>query len=256
MNQRKSFLMGILVTMFAISMFWVGTAFASTGCFTDTNGNPYEVAICWLKANKIVGGTTFNPNNAATRAVVAQWLYKQVQIPPTTGAFQITVGPASWVLNSGAVNGSMTYFTDAFRMTASSGWTNVQVSPQIPNLIYGRIPELTAVEICSSGTPSQYIDNAGVQVYGMGATSPGLIVNKYNQTDRTTNGCFKITLDTPLLLGNSRWVSLYLNSRFVSSGNLDVYRATFFLKPSAYKAMPISDQVPASTTGYTEGAAP
>ena len=82
----------LLLSVLVFSAFRVGTVYAATGCFTDTNGNPFEVAICWMKENGIVGGTTFKPNNAATRATVAQWLFKQAQIPPTKGAILITPG--------------------------------------------------------------------------------------------------------------------------------------------------------------------
>jgi len=255
MKQYKPFLLGILVTVLALSMFWVGVAFAATGCFTDTNGHPFENAICWMKSNGIQGGSTFKPNNAATRATVAQWLFKQSQIPPTQGAYTVTLGAANWVRNGSSANGTIAYFTDLLRLNASSSTMNVQVNPSLPNHLYGRIPQITGAQLCASGTASQFIDSATLRVYELGA-SPVVLVDKSDPVDRTSTGCVSLTLDSPMLLGNNRWVSFFITGKFLSSGNLDIYQMTFFLSPTGLKIMPEVDLPQDFLPGTVEGAAP
>ncbi|MBL8062646.1 MAG: S-layer homology domain-containing protein [Anaerolineales bacterium] len=66
----------LLALVFGIS---VGQAYASTGCFTDTNGHWAETFICWMKDNGITSGTgggAYSPNNNVTRAEMAVFMQK------------------------------------------------------------------------------------------------------------------------------------------------------------------------------------
>ena len=80
--------MAVLLVVFS-----AGQAYASTGCFTDTNGHWAEAAICWMKDNGIttgIGGGLYGPENNVTRAQMAVFMKAQAEIPPSTGDIYVT----------------------------------------------------------------------------------------------------------------------------------------------------------------------
>lgn len=58
MKGKNMIMAGGLLALVPVG-FWAGVAYTATGCFTDTNGHWAEQAICWMKQNRLVGGTLF-----------------------------------------------------------------------------------------------------------------------------------------------------------------------------------------------------
>lgn len=79
MKQYKPYLFGALLMVLFFASFSFGTAYATTGCFPDTNGHWAETFICWLKDNGISSGYgdgTYKPENSVTRAEMSVFLQK------------------------------------------------------------------------------------------------------------------------------------------------------------------------------------
>ena len=88
---------GLALAAFLILAFGVGVgnAYASTGCFNDTNGHWAETFICWMKDNGITtgtGGGNYSPEGNVTRAQMAVFMAKQAEIPPSTGTTLVNAG--------------------------------------------------------------------------------------------------------------------------------------------------------------------
>ncbi len=72
---------GIAMAVFFALAFGIGVgqAYATTGCFTDTNGHWAETFICWMKDNGIttgIGGGNYGPEDNVTRAQMAVFMQK------------------------------------------------------------------------------------------------------------------------------------------------------------------------------------
>ena len=89
---------GIMLTM-VVATFNMRQTYAATGCFLDTNGNPFEAYICWLKENGIsngTGGGYYSPNDGVTRGQMAAFLQRQHEVPPSTGDILVSSGFSNW----------------------------------------------------------------------------------------------------------------------------------------------------------------
>jgi len=113
MKQYKGFLLGVLVTVLASTLFWAGTVYATTGCFPDTNGHWAETFICWMKDTGISSGYpdgTYKPANNVTRAEMAVMLQKAVELPPSIGEIRINTGAGNWK-QTGTASGTLTLYS-------------------------------------------------------------------------------------------------------------------------------------------------
>ena len=80
MKYKNLLLIGtIMASLFVSLSLAVGNAYATTGCFTDTNGHWAETFICWMKDNGITTGTgsgNYSPEANVTRAQMAVFMQK------------------------------------------------------------------------------------------------------------------------------------------------------------------------------------
>jgi hypothetical protein len=240
--RSKTFLKIAILVILIAAAFRVGTAYAATGCFTDTNGHPYEVAICWLKANGIVSGTTFSPNTAATRATVAQWLYKQVQIPPTTGVILITPGNAEWhkYLSTDDIN-FKNYSNQIYLSKATTGNAYLTLQPSIPTALYGRSLKLLGVELCYTAAGNAYLDYLEINTFTSTDGSGTRVVRFSDITDRSDSACRYYVLSTPFTLTSKSGANIYINVSWSTPGvDFIIARTTFVLQATAAKTVPPS----------------
>ncbi len=246
MKSTKPFVLGssialILIVLIAAA-FQVGTAYAATGCFTDTNGHPFETAVCWLKANGIVGGTTFKPNNAATRGTVAQWLYKQSQIPPTTGMILVTPGNSEWRKFSDGDNITMSNFSSATHVTkASAGTAFLSLQPSLPTALYGRSLKLLGVEFCYTSASSAFLSYVEINTF-TSTTGAGTRSMRFSDTtNRLDSACRYYVLPTPAILTAKDGANIFIQVQWdVSSQNFIIARTTFVLQPTGIRTIPPS----------------
>src|SRR6266540_2592889 len=127
MKQYRGFLLGMLVTVLAATLFWAGTAYAATGCFPDTNGYWAESFICWLKEHGITAGYgdgTYKPDNSITRGEMAVMLQRASNVPPSIGEIRLNAGPNSWDIEGTQPAPLTTYrYADYTGFTSSVGST-------------------------------------------------------------------------------------------------------------------------------------
>jgi hypothetical protein len=229
MKHAKTFLLAVMTSVmllvFMISAFWVGNAYAAAGCFPDTDGHWAEPFICWMKENGIAAGYadgTYRPNNGVTRAEAAVFLNKQAEIPPSSGSYQVVVGPTGWQRNGPLTDGDLYYFTNVLRMNNTApGIIGIQTSPTLPSMIFGRIPEITGVKICSSGTASQYIEYSVLSIFQVTDSGTFNVATAVDTTNHQSTGCYTLTLDTPVLLAATlSWKALNQDSQKAKRRNL------------------------------------
>ena len=120
---KRKILIILLAVVLLAAVFVVGRASAAASCFTDTYLHWAEIYICWLKSNNISTGYpdgSFQPENYIKRGEMAKLIRLQAEIPPTSGNFQLVVGPGDWVRNSTSTNGEIIYYSNALRVSACS----------------------------------------------------------------------------------------------------------------------------------------
>jgi hypothetical protein len=238
-------LSALLLVVLLATAFGVGTAFAATGCFLDTNGHIYETAICWLKANGIVSGTIFSPNTAATRATVAQWLYKQSQIPPTKGVILISAGNTGWHSAYHYDNFLFDHFpTSTIITNPSTGDGNFFLEPDIPIALYGRKLQLLGVEFCYTASASAQLDFLDVNILNSSAGFGNSYQKFVDNTLRSDNACRYNVLPTPYTLTADDSVVLRINIHWVNANYpFTITRTTFVLRPTGSKVYAPADSL-------------
>jgi hypothetical protein len=229
----------VLLFLLIASAFLVGKAYASTGCFTDTNGNVNEVAICWLKENGIVGGTTFSPNTAATRGTVAQWLFKQSQIPPSKGAILITPGNAAWTkFDSSNDTSFLFYSSNSFLNKATTGAALFTNQPAIPTVLYGRSMQLLGVQFCYTASTNASLSYVEVNTLTSTAGFATRTLQFSDSTYRTDAACRYYVLPAPVTLTAANSVSFYILVTWSAVPSpFQLSRTTFVLQATGTKAV-------------------
>jgi hypothetical protein len=252
MKSTRVFAIGILtvllLSVLVFSAFRVGTVYAATGCFTDTNGHLYETAICWLKQNGIVGGTTFKPDNAATRATVAQWLFKQSQVPPTRGAILITPGNSSWVPFNSTDNIQFNYFSSSTYVAKTTTGTNfVSLQPSIPNVLYGRSLQFRGVELCYSASADAMLSYVEINTFDSTSGAGSRSMHFSDSTDRTDTTCRYYVLPAPVTLTASDGVNIFVQVNWsVANSTFTLARTTFVFEATGVKpTLPAPDSADA-----------
>ena len=146
----------------------------------------------------------------------------------TSGLTAVVVGPTGWVRNGWPGDGTLDYWTNEFRInTTGAASVEVMTSPQVVAQLNGRVMKVIGVRICASGSPEQYIDLASLEVQASDVT---LVAFKQDHTDRTTSGCFMVNLDTPVELTTDRFVSLWLSTKALAAGRVEIFGTTFYFE--------------------------
>ena len=243
MKQYRGFLLGMLVTVLAATLFWAGTAYAATGCFPDTNGYWAESFICWLKDHGITAGYgdgTFKPNNSITRGELAVMLQRASNVPPSTGEIRINLGPNDWVVRYPSALAPVAVHPDGYIQWFSSDSSNntntALMTPDFPSALYGRNLSLTGMEYCYRASPPAYIDLINVSSFsetssGAYSSSSTLVLDDTNRTDEA---CHYYSI-TPTALDDNTVLSIYVNIHWgpSSAGTyVGLARVTLFLQPT------------------------
>lgn len=213
MKYKTFFQIGILLTTMLLISFGAGQAYASTGCFNDTNGHWAETFICWMKDNGISSGTgngNYSPESPVTRAEMAVFLQKQADIPPSKGDLTISASGQSWDVNNdvSTVKVMHNFAYNEFLSTTATSYGIYSTMP-IPTRLYNTNTYLDGMQICYQGVDGAYIDSTSL-VYFDGVT------DKYTSftdaTDRFYYGveCFKLALPAPATLTEDDFVELYM----------------------------------------------
>ena len=218
MKHRGIFLFGTVLASLLISMsFGAGKAIASTGCFLDTVGHPFESYICWMKDNGITSGTgggNYSPSANVTRGQMAVFLQRQAEIPPTSGDFYVNVSPGSWVVN-GTNSGYVQHYTNGdYLRSPVIGAQLFQLSATLPSSMYSRATFVRGVYLCHDATASgASITKVELQHWQGGAT-PSLLSLVTDETVRTDASCNLYSLQIPTLFYASDHVNLVVAANF------------------------------------------
>jgi hypothetical protein len=243
MKRNHSFLLGLLLIVFAAASFGMRQAYASTGCFADTNGNFFESYICWLKDNGITtgtGGGNYSPNATVTRGQMAAFLQRQAEIPPSTGDILISAGFGNWKPFNSTDPISNTYFssqTQVTRSTAGSGF--LSINPDLPTVLYGRSLQLKGVQFCFDTFASTTLNYVELNTYSHTSGSLGRNLRFSDPTTRTGSLCQLYTLPTPIVLGANDGVNFFIQVNWaVAATQFAIGRTTFILAPTTTAAAP------------------
>lgn len=239
--KRKTLFPALIGALLLATTFWVGNVYATTGCFTDTNGLGigFKNAICWMKANGLASGATFKPNNATTRAQSALWLQKASQIPPTTGKILISAGFGDWRPFSSTENISFSYFsseTQASKATAGSNFLSIH--PSIPTVLYGRSLQFLGVEFCYAASTSVALSYVEINTYTHTAGAGSRNLRFSDATARTDSACRYYVLPTPVTLTAEDGANFFIQGNWtVANTSLSLGRTTFVFKATGTKAL-------------------
>lgn len=243
MKKHQSFLLGGAVTILILSAFWVGQAYASTGCFTDTNGNWAEVYICWLKDKGISNGYgdgTFGPNTNVTRAQMAVFLKKSANVPPESGDVYISTGPVGWVVNANTPSGFVNpYAGFAWLGAPSTGTYRYSLSPSLPSSLYNTRMYVKGAKICYDASyAGAYITTIEVKHFTYTTSGYSYVNTIYDYTDHTDTNCYTVNFTVPSGFGGSDQVSIDVLVTFTDSTDIvKVGVTTVILSPSAEAAV-------------------
>ncbi len=255
MKSKLNVLFGIFLGLLIVAAFNVGKAYATTGCFTDTIGHPYETYICWMKDNGITSGTgggNYSPQANVTRGQMAVFLQRQAEIPPSTGDIYITQ-PLSALQPNGnwAFSARVLYFDDYTLLGAATAGVNYYtLSATVPASLYGRSTYLKGVEICYDATPIRggTLTLVNLKHFASSAGTSSFLREVLDSTARTDAACRTYSISSPLNMLASDHVSLNLAANFPSSFDyVYISSISIILSPSTLSpvlASPIHEQEP------------
>jgi hypothetical protein len=236
----KAFLFGVLVTVLAFTLFWAGTAYATTGCFPDTNGHWAETFICWLKENGIASGYPdgrFGPEDPVRRSEMAVMLQRASNIPPATGQILISAGMNSWDSAFPPGTTGISFLRHPIVLTAERstiGAELIGVTPDMPVALYGKSLQFVGVEFCYKASANAVLAQIGVLTV-LATTSVGDNDDLFlDNTDRTDEACRYYVLPAPVTLQTEHaGVSFYAVIDWtVASADFQLSRTTFVFQPT------------------------
>lgn len=207
-NIRVTVLLNALTLLAVALMVYAPPAFAALNCFTDTNDHWAETFICWLKDNGISSGYpdgSYKPDQNITRGEMAVMLQRQADVPPSTGTVLVSTSGGNWDLfdeDGSFPPGFYIYRSiDGIKLSGVGGLIQgMVISPDLPNVLYGRSLNLVGAEICYNANFSNYITQVDMAVIrnpnGMTTHSFGAT----DTTDRNTTECRAYMLDNPVTL--------------------------------------------------------
>lgn len=252
------------VVLFAAS-FGAGQVFATTGCFTDSVGHWAETFICFLKDNSITSGFpdgTYKPDNGVTRAEMAVFLQKSIELtksyadslvntPPSSGDILISTGFSDWKSFDS---------TDPIEYTNYSSYTRVKSSaigtygfvnqPAVPVTIYGKSLEFLGVEICYDADNITLLSDVQVRTYSQAtALLSSSTLQLTDSTDRSDEACRYYVLDTPVLMTSDMGVEVYVGVEWTMVADNTSFRfgrTTYAFRPTGTNSSPLSMPPPSN----------
>jgi hypothetical protein len=240
MKRKTVLLFSVLAIVLAVTAFSVGNAYATTGCFNDTNGHWAETFICWMNDNAITGGYPdggYHPNSSVTRAEMAVFMKAQAEVPPSTGDVYMTFGPNEWIPNY-AYDGQARYFTIFGNFTAPTSGTKLfQATPVLPSSLYNTVMYLKGVQICYDATSGGYLDTVTVthyKTYDDGTTAE--LNTLTDTTDRTDTMCRQYFFASPSDFYGDNHLTIMVYYHLNAAGEiLRISSSTVVLEPSIYR---------------------
>lgn len=224
----------LLVLAFGIG---VGRALATTGCFLDTIGHPWETYICWMKDNGITSGTTpttYSPDGNVTRGQMAVFMQRQAEIPPSTGPIYVSAGLNDWVKN-GSSAGYLEYYTSvAYLRAPAAGSYGFQINPYLPATLYGRQLLAHSVKLCYDAAPGAFLTSVYFRHYE-GGSVPTIYNEITDFTDRTDATCREYVFPWDGSIWGSDHISLFIVVDYASAADIfSIGATTFTLMPSTF----------------------
>jgi hypothetical protein len=242
--------LGLALMVLSLTM---GTASASTGCFSDTNGNWAESFICWMKDNGITTGvtpTTYAPDANVTRAEMAAFLRRQVDVPPTQGQIQVVMDPTSWhPYGGGPLVG--TPYGEYSSFHGATGPRIIDAFPTIPTALYGRSLSFSGVEICyfAGAVPiTTLVVTVDAQAAGIETTNIAIPVN--DTSVPTGDTCRNYTFPPVNLTAESIIDIRVIGNWTFAADQLFLGRATLVFQPTTTLA--VSPSGPTMNTTATQ----
>lgn len=258
MKQYKSFLVGVLVTVLASTLFWAGTVYAATGCFPDTNGHWAETFICWLKDNGITSGYpdgTYGPGNNVSRAEMSVFLQKTYDLANSsaqtkantaetnakayadtlqTGDIYISANPSAWVTNGSGTNHLVTYYTNTVDLRSSAtGVYGYQADVSAPVALYGRAAMLKGVRLCYTANANAILTSVYLRAYHASNGSGSNYKEVADLTDRTDATCRTYDIATPISMSVGDYAILFVQGNILNtSSSVQVSSTTFIFGPT------------------------
>lgn len=238
-NEKSVFVVAIGLFMVAVAFFGVPKAQASTGCFTDTNGNWAETFICWLKDNGISSGYpdgTYHPDSSITRAEMAVLLKRLANIPPETGDIYINVPPDSWE-EYATTNSSTTlnhYATNTIITFSSTGSKFFQVQAPFPSTLYGRSLILRGIEFCYTANATAYLSDLWIYQYRNTNSGDGTAVTSYlSTTNYSDQACRVFSLPSPVQVLPQDYIDILISLTVTDAvSGFHLGRTTLIMAPS------------------------
>jgi len=237
MKRKFMFVTIGIVAVLLVTAFWAGKTFATTGCFSDTNGHWAETFICWLKDNGVstgYGDGTYRPENNITRAEMAVMLKRQADVPPSTGLILVTPGNGDWLKHYSTYDisfDSTTNGTGVSKATAGDAWISIQ--PSIPTVLYGRNLQLVGVEFCYTGDANTYLSYVELDTFTSTAGEFNATDRNTDATVRTDSACRYYVLPSPVTLTAEDGVNFLIGVHWNAGGTyFYLARTTFVLQPT------------------------
>ncbi len=268
MKHKNILLFGTLLASLIISLiFGVRNAYATTGCFLDTNGHWAETFICWMKDNKITtgtGGGNYSPNNNVTRAEMAVFMQRQAEIPPSTGDIYVSAGFANWHPFNSSDPLSYTFFSSQTQVSRSAaGSSFLSINPDIPTVLYGRSLIFKGVQFCFDTFASTSLNYVEINTYSHTSGSLGRNLRFSDPTTRTGNSCRLYTLASPITLTANDGVNFFIQVNWtVAASQFAIGRTTFIFAPSATVAatpvalQPLGNELVSPSSSIPDTSAP
>lgn len=268
MKHRNFLLIATVVASLVISMgFGVKSAYATTGCFLDTIGHPFETFICWMKDNGIsngTGGGNYSPNGNVTRSQMAVFMQRQAEIPPSTGDIYISAGFGNWHPFNSTDPLSYTYFSSQTQVSRSSaGSSFLSVNPDVPTVLYGRSLIFKGVQFCFDTFASTTLNYVEINTYSHTTGSLGRNLRFSDPTTRTGNQCRLYTLASPITLTANDGVNFFIQVNWaVAATQFAIGRTTFIFAPTTTLAatpaapQPLGNELTSPSSSIPDTSAP
>lgn len=243
-------ILGVCMVLITIA-FLAGNAYASTGCFTDTNGNWAEVYICWLKDNGISNGFgdgTYHPGEFVSRDQMAKFLRLQADVPPSKGLIAITPGNTEFVVTNPTSDVEFLHLVNYTVVSkATTGNSYFALSPSITTILYDRRLRLMGIEFCYDATEGAFLDIINIHTYSYNASGGAPILHFWEDVDRTDATCRFYALPAVVILTRDEGVFFTVGVDWTTTS------AYFYFKRATFVLM-ATDNIAVGPAGLTEDA--
>ena len=257
--------------MLASTLFWAGTAYATTGCFTDTNGHWAETFICWMNDNGITSGIgpgVYGPESYVTRAQMSVFMKKlndlsvaQAKTYTDTmhnGQILVTGGNNNWepLLEPSTSQIYFTRYSNVLNVLRSAtGAEYIGLTPDMPVALYGKSLEFDGVELCYDASTNAVLSQVGIYFVISTAGEYNNYTAQIDSTDQTDTACRYYLVDPPITLSSEHAsVSLYLHINWTAANfPFKIVRTTFVFQPTGTTTLPAIRSEGKNITTLKEG---